>query len=366
MLDIKTPIRFFTGTNTPAGFFGFLDDFYDIAGGWRAYLLKGGPGTGKTRLIRRVFDYMSERGLEIQAIICPSEPNSLDGLVFPKIRACILDADAPHAVEPRCWGAVEQLLNLSGGIETSDILKRAPEILELNARRKTLEARCRRFMGGAASLLSHTRRIAFECTDTDKIQRSAAQIAAREFGAGRGKKGRETRRFLSAVTPEGCVIFHQTLQALCPKIYSIEDEYGVSSRLLINEMRARAIASGCDVITCYCPVFPRDKPDHLLIPSIGIGFTTSNLWHKADFPVFRRIHSARFTDTEKLRQRRQIISFNRRAARELINEAAAVIGEIRDIRGRVEQIYSDASDRSHADTAAERVIAGLEEIIAKK
>ena len=100
MLDIKTPIRFFTGTNTPAGFFGFLDDFYDIAGGWMAYLLKGGPGSGKTRMLRRVFDYMSERGMEIQAIICPSEPNSLDGLVLEN-QACILDADdAPTRLSP--------------------------------------------------------------------------------------------------------------------------------------------------------------------------------------------------------------------------------------------------------------------------
>ena len=48
MLDMKTPIRFFMGSNTSFGFFGFIDDFYDCDSGWRVYLLKGGPGMGKT------------------------------------------------------------------------------------------------------------------------------------------------------------------------------------------------------------------------------------------------------------------------------------------------------------------------------
>jgi hypothetical protein len=363
MLDMKTPIRFFMGSSTPVGFFSFLDDYYDCGDGWRAYLLKGGPGTGKTKLLRCIYQFMDERGQEIQAIICPANPDSLDGLVFPEIKACVLDANTPHAIEPKCWGAVEQLVNLSACINSSKIYHRASEILEAESQCKTLETRCRKFLGAAASLLNDSRRIAFEATDTNKIQRNAARIAARELGTYRDTKGKETRRFLSAITPEGNVIFHETLQSLCPRIYSIEDEYGASSRLLVNEIRLRALDSGYDVISCYCPIFPNDKPDHLLIPSIGIGFTTSNLWHKADFPVYRRIHSARFTDTEKLRQRRQIMSFNRRAARELINEAAVITSEIGGIRRRLEQIYSDAMDFDGLNILAEWIISELKGII---
>ena len=45
MAETKTPIRFFMGANTPGGFVGYLDDLYDPADGWRAYLIKSGPGT---------------------------------------------------------------------------------------------------------------------------------------------------------------------------------------------------------------------------------------------------------------------------------------------------------------------------------
>ncbi len=362
MLDLRTPIRFFMGTNTAAGFFGFLDDYYDESAGWRAFLLKGGPGSGKDILLGRVYEFMSAHDQQIQAIVCPSDPNKLDGLVFPEIKACVLDANAPNVIEPKCWGAVEQIVNLSACMNAADLYRRAPEIMESISECGRLEARCRKFIGAAASLLNDSCRIALEYTDFTKIQRNAARIAAREFGTHSDCPGRETRRFLSAVTPEGVIVYHETLQSMCPRIYSVEDDHGASSRLLLDELRKRALDAGHDVISCYCPIFPNDKPEHILIPSIGIGFTTSSIWHKADFPVFRRIHAARFTDTDRLRQRRQLLSFNKRAARELINEAVSISAEIRSSRGIVENHYIDAMDYDGANLLTDWVITELEEI----
>lgn len=363
MLDMRTPIRFFMGTNTASGFFGFLDDFYDVSDGWRAFLLKGGPGSGKTHLLGRVYAFMAAGGNEIQAIVCPSDPNKLDGLVFPEIKACILDASAPHTIEPKCWGAVEQIVNLSACMKIDMLYSRATEITEALSGCHTLDARRRRFIGAAASLLNESCRIALDSTDLAKIQRSAARIAAREFGMSSELPGKEIRRFLSAITPEGVMVFHQTLQSLCPRIYSIEDEHGASSRVLLDELRKRALDAGHNVICCYCPISPDDKPEHLLLPSIGIGFTTSNQWHKADFPVFRRIHAARFTDAERLRQRRQLLSFNRRAARELINEAVGISAEILSARETVELFYTDAMDYEGIDMLTDWVISELKNII---
>ncbi|HIW73466.1 MAG TPA: hypothetical protein H9684_04015 [Firmicutes bacterium] len=343
-LEMQTPIRFFMGANTPGGFVGYLDDLYDPAQGWRAYLIKSGPGTGKSSLMRRVLNEMTAQGLEAEAILCSSDPNSLDGVRFPEIRACIIDATAPHVIEPKYWGAVEQIVNLSACMDAGRLHEQAPKIMEATEACSALHARCRKFLGAAASLLGDSCRIAAEYTDKEKILRSAARIAGREFGGRAEQSGREIRRFLSAVTPQGLVTFHETLQALCPRIYSLEDEYGASSRLLLEELRRRALEAGLDVISCACPLFPKEKLEHLLIPSIGVGFTTSNPWHKADFPVFRRIHAARFTDTEGLRSRRQLLSFNRRAARELLSEAVSIAAEAKAVHDAMERYNIEAMD----------------------
>ena len=103
MLDTQTPIRFFMGANSPGGFFGYLDDFYDYNDGWRAFLIKSGPGTGKATLMRRVLEHMAGYELQIEALVCSSDPGSLDGIVFPELKVCLLDATAPHIMEPKYW-----------------------------------------------------------------------------------------------------------------------------------------------------------------------------------------------------------------------------------------------------------------------
>lgn len=362
MLDSQTPIRFFMGANTPGGFTSFTDDLYDCNDGWRAFLIKSGPGTGKATLMRRVQERLSERGLEVWAIVCSGDPNSLDGLIFPQIKACILDGTAPHIIEPKFWGAVEQIVNLSACMDAHELYKQADEIIDATVSCSALHARSRKFIGAAASLLGDSCRIAAEYTDRGKIQRSAARIAAREFGIRTEEPGKETRFFLSAVTPEGMITFHDTLQYLCPRIYSIEDELGASSRLLLDELRRRALEAGHDVISCPCCLYPYEKLDHLIIPEIGVGFTTSNPWHKADFPVYRRIHAARFTDMDGLRQRKQLLSFNRRAAKELLNEAVNISQEAKSVHDHMEQYNVRHMDWGSVNILTEWVISEFEMI----
>lgn len=235
--------------------------------------------------------------------------------------------------------------------------RQAADIIEATDACSALHARCRKFMSAAASLLGDSTRIAQDCTDVPKVIRTAERIADREFAGLHPGRGKEKRRFLSAITPEGPVIFHQTLQTLCSRIYAIEDEYGAASRLLLAELRGRALAAGLEIITCACPLSPYDKLEHLLIPSLGLGFTTSGGCHKVDFPVYRRIHAARFTDAERLRQKRQILSFNRRAARELLAEAVSIAGDAKHVHDRMEAFNVRAMDWEKAGGIIHRTVA---------
>ena len=362
MSGIHAPVRFFLGANTPGGFVGYIDDLYDAKDGWQAYIIKSGPGTGKSSLMRAVLDKLTDLGQEAEVICCSSDPNSLDGVLFPAMKMCILDGTAPHVIEPSYWGAVEQIIPLASCMDTALLHRQAPAVIAATDANKAMHARCRKFLGAAASLIGDSTRIAAECTDEAKAVRCAARIAAREFGPLSETPGREKRRFLSAVTPDGLITFHETLQALCPRIYAVEDDYGAASRLFFTELRQRALAAGLDIITCACPLAPYDKIEHLLVPSLGLGFTTSNPWHKADFPVYRRIHAARFTDAEKLRLKRQLLSFNRRAARELLGEAVAISAEAKALHDQLEGYYTGAMDFAAVDAVGERTLQKYEHI----
>ncbi len=356
MSGIHAPVRFFLGANTPGGFVGYIDDLYDAKEGWQAYIIKSGPGTGKSSLMKAVLEQLMELGQETEVICCSSDPRSLDGVIFPGLKMCILDGTAPHVIEPAYWGAVEQIIPLAGCMDTKLLHRQAPAIIAATDANKAMHARCRKFLGAAASLIGDSTRIAAECTDSAKAIRCAARIAAREFGPSSETPGQEKRRFLSAITPDGLITFHETLQALCPRIYAVEDDYGAASRLFFAELRERALAAGLDIVTCTCPLAPYDKIEHLIVPSLGLGFTTSNPWHKADFPVYRRIHAARFTDSEKLRLKRQLLSFNRRAARELLGEAVAISAEAKDLHDKMEQFNIAAMDWQKAEEITQATV----------
>ena len=88
--------KYFLGANTPSGFISRFDHLYDPDDGWFAYILKGGPGTGKSTLMKRAAKEACSAQIKTQLIYCSSDPYSLDAVIFPEIKVCIVDGTAPH------------------------------------------------------------------------------------------------------------------------------------------------------------------------------------------------------------------------------------------------------------------------------
>ena len=349
------PIKYFLGANTAVGFVGYAEETYDADDGWRMYLIKSGPGTGKSSLMRKLYERMMALGVEGEVFSCSSDPSSLDGVRFPSLKMGMLDATAPHVTEPQFWGAVEQIVPLSVCMDEEKLHGEAEKIVLLTRQNRALHARVRQYIHAASAMLRENRRIAEAAVDVDKVRRLAARTARQEFGTADGD-GRVTHRFLSAVTPQGVLTEYGTLQALCPRIYSIEDEDGAASRLFLEELLRHALATGADAVVCPCPLSPHDGAEHLLFPSLGVGFTTSNEAHKVDFPVYRRIHATRFTEAEAMSARRQRMSFNRRAARELLEQASATAAEAKAVHDAMEAYSIAAMDWAHAEAMGNALI----------
>ena len=346
MSTFQAPIRFFLGTHTPTGFVGTSQkDLYDPQDGWRVFLLKGGPGSGKSTLLKRLYATFADQE-ECEVFCCAGDPDSLDAVRIPGRKLCIIDATAPHNIDPRYWGAVEQPVCLSSCTNATTLHKQAQSIIPLVDEIGRMRTQCGRYLHAAATVFANSRRIQSDTLDRDKIHRLARRIALIEWGKPDTGilSGHAEKRFLSAVTPDGLVTFYETLQSLCPRIYAIEDEQGAAALCLLSALQQAAVTAGLRCITCPCPLFPNDGPEHLLLPSLGLAFTTSNSFHKADFPVFRRLHASRFCDREQLREKRQRLSFNRRAAVELLSEASSIAAAAKDLHHRLERYTTAAMD----------------------
>ncbi|MCI8497578.1 MAG: hypothetical protein HFE85_04940 [Clostridiales bacterium] len=348
-------IRFFLGSNSPYGFVSRFNTLYDPQDGWRAFLIKGGPGTGKSGLMKRIAQTVADAGFRVEYVYCSSDPDSLDAVIVPELKICLADATAPHVIEPKFPGAVETLVHLGDFWDPSKLYDNREEVIELTKSCSAVHEQAGRFLSAAGSLIHDTRRYALECTDLSKVARYASRLARRELGGMAEKSGKESVRLLSAVTMHGVLFFEETVAAMCPRVFVLEDEYGAVASLLMAHLRTHALAAGHDIITCYCSMSPHDKPEQILIPSLGIAFVTSNSWHPYRETPYRRIHVQRFLDMPALREHKQRISFNKRAARELIAQASSLMLSAKAMHDELESYYISAMDFEKVDAKGNEI-----------
>lgn len=357
---IQAPLRYFLGANTPGGFVSTVPELYHPSDGWKAYLLKGGAGTGKSTLLRAVYEHAAVP--EAELFCCSADPSSLDAVRFPKQKLCFIDATAPHVTEPRYWGAAEQLIPLSLATDEAALQSRCESVIAVTDEIAALHKKVRQALQRASTLLAENRRIEAALIDTEKIKKTANRLADTEYIPTKNSPCEE-RRFISAVTPDGMLCLFSTVQTMCPKIYALEDEHGAAAHLLLATLRKRAAESGQHCVVCPCPLSPEHGAEHLLLPDIGVGFVTSNSFHKVDFPVFRRIHASRFFASENISARRNQLSFNHRAANELLQQAVEFAALAKRAHDKLESFNASATDWQLVEKLTKQTIEKLKVLL---
>ncbi len=333
--------RYFLGANSPTGFVSRFDYLYQPEQDWFAYILKGGPGTGKSTLMKHIAKYAIDQNVETELIYCSSDPYSLDAVIFPDYKSCVVDGTAPHTLDPKYPGVSDTIINLGQCWDPICIIEMKEEIITLTKRNSSYHQRSSRYLAACGALDRDSNKMVQPSIQTEKLLNYTQNLSKKLFGASKEQKGMETVRFLSGITPDGLVVFEDTLSILCDNIYIIDDEYGSASSILLAQLRDHALSSGFNTITCYCPMDPSQKIEFLLIPKLKIAFAVSNSWHPlSGIEAFKRIHAKRFSDSEMLSSRRQRLGFNRRMERELLNEAVSNLKKAKEVHDDLEKLYS--------------------------
>lgn len=265
-------------------------------------------------------------------------------------------------MEPQYPGVAEDIVNLGECWDKGLLKEHTDEIIRLTGECNGRFQRAYRYLSACGSLDGDTSKVVLENVNIKKLEGYTAGVAKRLFGKARRDKGSEKTWYLSAISPDGILFFEDTISLLCPDIYYFDDEFGVVSGLILSSLRRYALESGYDIISCYCSMSPLSRIEHLLIPALGTAFITASSWHMTKAEPFRRIHARRFTDSQAISRRRQRISFNRKAQRELLAEAVANLSEARKLRGSLKKIYAQSMDFSAVDkitgSLTDRILGG--------
>jgi len=257
--------EFFAAANSGNGFVSFYPQIFGNKSITRRYLIKGGPGTGKSTFMKNLAKRAQGCGLDVEYYRCSSDPTSLDAIIIAG-RVAVIDATSPHCVEGECVGARDELINL-GAFWNSDALgEMLEEVQEISKIKSDCYARAYRFLAAAMQVDEARRELGAKCADREKMRKAAKRMAARIPDG----KGFEIKtRLCDSIGMSGRVRL-DGYENTASKVYVIQDEYKLAS-MLLTMLADEARSKGCAVSASYCPITP-SYLDALLFEESGTAF----------------------------------------------------------------------------------------------
>lgn len=349
----------FLGANTPRGFVSLFDEMYNPYHNCRPFIIKGGPGTGKSTLMKKLGRLCEEKDLDTEWIYCSSDPDSLDAIIIPEKGICVADGTPPHTLEPKFPGAVENIINTGDFWDRNKLWERRDAIRSLTLENSIHHRRSAKYLAAAGNIGDENIRLTDKYIDRDKINGFALRFVSRELPCKKGTApGRRIKRFISAITPRGNIFLDSTITALATRIIGIDDEFTLASSLLTDVIGEAAIRNGYDVVFCHCPFKSNMPCEHIIIPEAKLALITLKTAHKTELECDRIIHARRFLNSD-LSSAAITLRVNRRLIKELSAEAIDALSQAKATHDKLEKLYSEAMDFYSLEKFCESFVSGL-------
>ncbi|KUO48886.1 MAG: hypothetical protein APF76_09555 [Desulfitibacter sp. BRH_c19] len=242
-----TTRNFFPGGNTCLGFYSLYDNIIQQNDASRIFVIKGGPGVGKSTFMKSIGNTMVENGYDIEQHWCSSDNGSLDGIVIPTLGVCLLDGTAPHVVDPKTPGAVDEIIHLGDHWNENMLIENKADILETSQRVS------RSFKTAYASLkeakVIHEEWISYitECVDFTKANQITQKIIGNIFDNLEPQYQsfpRSRELFASATTPMGLVNEWPSILQNCQNIFILRGKPGTGKSTVVERVLNRAKSYG--------------------------------------------------------------------------------------------------------------------------
>lgn len=347
-------IQYFLGANSPTGFYSLYDHLLPPERARAIYILKGGPGCGKSTLMRKIGAWAEEAGLETEYILCSGDPDSLDAVILPQKAVAVVDGTAPHVVEPRYPGAVERYVNMGDCYDKEALWPLREEIRDCMSGYKGCYQRAYRCLGAAAEIMEDQRTALLTEDLSQKLARRAHGILSRELTRRKPQRpGQVKQRFLGAVTHRGLLCLYDTALTQCGRVYDLVDNFGLAHELLIH-LLAGAAASGYDTVACPDPMAP-DRLAHLLIPELSLAFLSSTAALPFPGKPYRRLRLDTAAEGELLRRSRPRLRFAKKVSAALVEEAVSSLAQAKAMHDDLEAVYNPHVDFDLVDRIAQDI-----------
>ncbi len=355
----------FPGGNTSQGFFSFYSYIMSQEEAKRIFILKGGPGVGKSTFMKKIANEMLDHGYDVEYMHCSSDNNSLDGVAVPAIGIAILDGTAPHVVDPKTPGAVDEIINLGDCWNERGIAESKPEIIRLNNEIGKGFERAYRYLRSAWQIYDDSSALYGRALNEGRLNLLAEELLESLFDgvAVAAVPGKQRCLFASAITPDGIISYLDDL-IVSDSIYKLSGFPGAGTEKVLEKLKSAALERGFFTEAFYCPLNPC-KLEHLIIPEMNTAFTTVNKYHHTDACAIKNIDFADLLDNKVLEPWRQEIEYDDMMFDKLLQKAVDIIHGAKVLHDEMEGYYVPnmkfSSVQRKQDETMKRILEYVEE-----
>src|SRR5699024_7850035 len=206
--------RMFPGGNTCQGFYSLHNNIIGENRN-RLYILKGMQGGGKSSLMKDIGKRVLEEGLTLEYHHCPSDPDSIDGLVIEEVGIGIVDGTPPHPMDPVYPGLGDKIVNLATYIDESKMIGYKDEIIKAKHKNKKAYRRAFNYFKAAKFVSDEMERTNSEYVDFKEINKMSREYLHDMFSKDIVEEGnykfKNRYMFSNAYTPKGYFDYSETI-----------------------------------------------------------------------------------------------------------------------------------------------------------
>lgn len=333
---------YFAASNSAEGFKNYYPEVFKRAD--FIYVIKGGPGTGKSSFMKRCSAVAERRGGVCEYYYCSSDPESLDGvLIFTGEKTVgILDGTAPHVCEPKFPGAREEIINFAPFWNTALLYRQQNEIISLSERKSAEYKNAYTFLRSVGNLRAVSDSLIEPALDREKMSASISRILRDIDDVDEPSDCSFIPALTDSVSMKGRVRF-DTLERTAQTVYRVADAYG-TGQFYLDEMLKQLKSKKGTVRISYDPVCP-SHVDGLLLEECGTAFVLGSFSDDAahgESCTF--INMRRFLDGKALREVRSEIRYTAHLAESSLDGALHALSKARIYHFLLEDIYGGAMD----------------------
>lgn len=356
-------LRYFAASNTKDGFISYFDEIFGEKECDRVYILKGGPGCGKSTFMRKLGKNAEEKGYTCEYFHCSSDPESLDGIIIKEKRIAVIDGTNPHAVEPKLSGVREIIINLGQSWDTDNLYKNKAELQRLSAQKQNLYKDAYGCLFSKSVMDGLIYNLVYPHILFDKLDKSVSRFAKSMFISDKNGSFREKTRITTALSSLGKLRLFTFEDTADTCIFLKEPFSGCRlSHFFMKGIYEIAKTKGAELCISCCAdkkgefnalYFPKEK--------ISISLYDEKAVEKCDrnFKKCKIINCARFVDMKAISHTKPLRRFYSKLSENMEKQALEYLSHAGKIHADTEKIYRQCTDYTTVENITNKYISEI-------